>query len=162
MNVSNVGRQCKRKPRLLARILAALIAFLQIGFSPVMVSAGSVSAKNGTKEPSPKMQMNGALGESSSELLGSHKAVTKGGSVAQTTPVVSDVDSEEVETQNMGSKTLAHGDYLLTSEADHVFINGATVTDAADGHSFTVSSGSVIQIITQTGLEAPYITVIKG
>ena len=108
------------------------------------------------------MQMNGALGESSSELLGSHKAVTKGGSVAQTTPVVSDVDSEEVETQNMGSKTLAHGDYLLTSEADHVFINGATVTDAADGHSFTVSSGSVIQIITQTGLEAPYITVIKG
>jgi hypothetical protein len=53
MNVSNVGRQCKRKPRLLARILAALIAFLQIGFSPVMVSAGSGSVKNGTKEPSP-------------------------------------------------------------------------------------------------------------
>ena len=108
------------------------------------------------------MQMNGIMGESSAELLGSHKAVTKGGSAAQTTPVVSDVDGEEVETQNMGNKPLAHGEYILTSEADRVFINGAAVTDAADGHSFTVSSGSVIQIITQTGLEAPYITVIKG
>ena len=108
------------------------------------------------------MQMNGIMGESSSELLGSHKAVTKGGSTAQTTPAVYDADAEEVETQNMGNKTLSHGDYTLISEADHVFINGAAVTDAAAGHSFNVSSGSVIQIVTQTGLEAPYITVIKG
>lgn len=108
------------------------------------------------------MQMNGMMGESSTELLGSHKAVTKGGSAAQTTPVVCDADGEDVETQNLGNKTLAHGDYFLISEADHVFINGVAVSDAADGHLFTVSSGSVIQIITQTGLEAPYITVIKG
>ena len=58
MNVSNCGKQRKRKSRPLARIMAALIAFLQIGFSPVMVSAGSVSAANGTKEPSPRKETN--------------------------------------------------------------------------------------------------------
>lgn len=110
------------------------------------------------------MQMNGIMGESSSELLGSHKATTKGGSVARTnTPVIWDATGENTfATQDMGSRELMAGSYILVSEADHVFINGVAVTDAADGHAFTVSSGSITQIITQTGLEAPYITVIKG
>ena len=54
MNVSNYGKQYKRTLQPLARMIAALIAFLQSGFSPVMVSAGSVNAANGTKEPSPR------------------------------------------------------------------------------------------------------------
>ena len=109
-------------------------------------------------------QMNGIMGESSTEITAAYTATTKGGSVAQTnTPEIWDATGENTfETQNMGSRELTTGDYILVSEADHVFINGVAVTDAADGHTFSISSGSITQIITQTGLEAPYITVIKG
>lgn len=43
---------------------------------------------------------------------------------------------------------------------ERVLLNGETISDAADGHVFTMAAGDMLQIITQTGEEAPYITVL--
>ena len=108
-------------------------------------------------------QMNGIMGESSTEITAAYRATTTGSSTRTNTPVITDPDGlDEFSTQNMGCKTFDHGEYLLKSSATHVLVNGEAVTNAAEGYSFTVSSGSMIQIITQNGNESPYITVIKG
>lgn len=107
------------------------------------------------------MQMNGMMGESSSELLGSHKAVTKGGSVATTTLRVLDDETEEIEyaTENMKVRNMDAGEYIVYSGDDHVFVNGVAV-NGVEGHTFTLTSGQYVQIITQNGTQSPYITVL--
>ena len=57
--------------------------------------------------------------------------------------------------------------YLVTNNSggsivimERVLLNGETISDAADGHVFTMAAGDMLQIITQTGEEAPYITVL--
>ena len=101
------------------------------------------------------------MGESSSELLGSHKATTKGGSAATTDLEVANAANESIKypTTNMTAHDLAAGQYVIYSEADHVFVNGVAV-DAEDGYVLTLTSGQYAQIITQSGLQSPYITVL--
>lgn len=111
------------------------------------------------------MQMNGIMGESSSELLGSHKAVTKGTGAASTTPTVK-VGTSIVETTNMDVATKnvysATTKVTVTSSAEKIFVNGAQV---ASGTEMTIStptsSTNYVQIITQSGTESPYITLLK-
>ena len=104
------------------------------------------------------MQMNGAMGESSSELLGSHKATTKGGSVATTLPTLK-IGKQPVPLHAQGKTIVAASTtYTLTSAADHIFVNGVAVTS---GYQVTLSLGDKVQIITQNGLEAPFITVLS-
>ena len=102
------------------------------------------------------MQMNGAMGESSSELLGSHKATTKGTGAASTTPTIRQ-GLLPVATENMKSVSVAAGAYTITSSATNILVNGVPVST---GYSLTVVSGGVYQIITQNGTESPYITVL--
>ena len=111
------------------------------------------------------MQMNGIMGESSSELLGSHKAVTNGTGAASTTPTVK-VGTSIVETTNMDVATKkvysATTKVTVTSSAEKIFVNGAQV---ASGTEMTIStptsSTNYVQIITQSGTESPYITLLK-
>ncbi len=113
------------------------------------------------------MQMNGIMGESSSELLGSHKAVTKGGSAATSDAAIYFGNSEEPTPMSNGAKTdVAQGTYYLISYEDHVFVNGVDVRSEAateDGYAISItSSGQEVQIITQSGNESPFLTVLKG
>lgn len=115
------------------------------------------------------MQMNGIMGESSSELLGSHKATTKGTGAASTALTVTAGTSDELETvttTNMGTQTVSIGKksglVKIVSSAEHIFVNGSAFT-SGDTISFSglSSTPSYVQIITQNGTEAPYITLLK-
>ncbi len=116
------------------------------------------------------MQMNGIMGESSSELLGSHKATTKGTGAA-TKDLTVKRGNLPVAITNMGTKeiTLTAGTtatYNVTSGADHVFVNGESVTcTSSTPYSFdvTLATGETqyVQIITQTGTASPFITLLK-
>ena len=116
------------------------------------------------------MQMNGIMGESSSELLGSHKATTKGTGAA-TKDLTVKRGNLPVAITNMGMKeiTLTAGTtatYNVTSGADHVFVNGESVTcTSSTPYSFdvTLATGETqyVQIITQTGTASPFITLLK-
>jgi len=106
------------------------------------------------------MQMNGALGESSSELLGSHKAVTKGGSAATT-----DLElwgQKEIKTSNMAVVNVTARSYTIYSSEAHVFVNGSAVDASGEnGYTFSIASSEKVQIITQNGTESPYIVVLS-
>lgn len=104
------------------------------------------------------MQMNGIMGESSAELLGSHKAVTKGGSAATTLPSLKKGKTPVTLIANGVTPVSANTSYKLTSSADHIFVNGVAVSS---GYSLTLVLGEKVQIITQNGLEAPFITVLS-
>ena len=111
------------------------------------------------------MQMNGIMGESSAELLGSHKAVTKGTGAASTTPTVK-VGTSIVETTNMDVATKkvysATTKVTVTSSAEKIFVNGAQVSSGTEVTISTpTSSTNYVQIITQSGTESPYITLLK-
>ena len=64
-------------------------------------------------------------------------------------------------TTNMSSRFVPTGTYTIKSSEDYVYINGVKV-DASSGYSLEVESGVLYQIITQSGTESPYITVLKG
>lgn len=112
------------------------------------------------------MQMNGAMGESSSELLGSHKAVTKGTGVG-IAPVVSfsgdigdiGLDSSANMTVQDFTELGMDSVSISMSGATYMFINGvATNTatiDLSDGNTH------LVQIISQSGTASPYIVVLK-
>ena len=106
-------------------------------------------------------QMNGIMGESSTEITAAYTATTKGGSAATTDLEVANAANESIKypTTNMTAQDLAAGQYVIYSEADHVFVNGVAV-DAEDGYVLTLTSGQYAQIITQSGLQSPYITVL--
>lgn len=106
------------------------------------------------------MQMNGIMGESSSELLGSHKAVTKGTGAA-TTDLVVRGPSGRITTTNGGNLSVAAGQYRIISSEENVLLDGVKIS-ASSAYVFTIASGEVHQIITQNGTEAPYITVLRG
>ena len=110
------------------------------------------------------MQMNGMMGESSSELLGSHKATVKGSGYGDV-PTVSingtsaslteDDDGTLVVKDGIGSNT---ANITVTGGA-YVFINGTAATSA----SVDISDGldHLVQIISQDGTASPYIVVLK-
>lgn len=104
------------------------------------------------------MQMNGIMGESSAELLGSHKAVTKGTGAATNVPTLK-IGRQPYPLNAQATTPLDANTYTLTSSADYVYVNGVAVS-ASSGYAITLAAGDMVQIITQTGTEAPFITVL--
>lgn len=104
-------------------------------------------------------QMNGIFGEISTEVCGvaACDAVT-GTGAAQIAPTV--VVNRVPVTPNANAATVVPaGSCTITSSADHVYVNGAAVS-AASGYTFAITSGSKVQVITQTGTQSPFITVL--
>jgi len=122
------------------------------------------------------MQMNGALGESSSELLGSHKAVTKG-ATATVMPTVKIADMSLAELEEMGASVsvesisaaqelvtisglgdLVDAQYSLSATGgSNLYINGVK-TNAV---TLTRSSDTLVQVISQDGTANAFVTVLK-
>ena len=117
-------------------------------------------------------QMNGIMGESSTEVLGSHRAVKKGTGAATSDLVIYDENFRQLTDVNNVSKkviTVTANEtysYSIYSAEEHVFLNGEDIreTSSTTMYPLTVNlaSGSVsYQIITQNGTEEPFITVLE-
>ena len=110
-------------------------------------------------------QMNGIMGESSTEITAAYRAETTGTGAASTAPTVK-VGSSTVATTNMDVATTkvysATTKVTVTSSAEKIFVNG---TQVSSGDEVTIStptsSTNYVQIITQSGTESPYITLLK-
>lgn len=117
------------------------------------------------------MQMNGIMGESSAELLGSHKAVTKGTGAASTTLTVKNGSStingiRDMKVRNVNITANTATTLYISSDAAIVMVNGQSVTcssSAPYAYQLTLATGEtqLIQIITQNGNESPFITVLN-
>ena len=102
----------------------------------------------------------GRFGETSPEITGIFTARGTNGSAA-TTDLTVKKGKNTYTTANMSSRSVSTGTYTVKSSEDYVYINGVKV-DASSGYSLEVESGVLYQIITQSGTESPYITVLKG
>ena len=102
----------------------------------------------------------GRFGETSPEITGIFTARGTNGSAA-TTDLTVKKGKNTYTTANMSSRSVSTGTYTVKSSEDYVYINGVKV-DASSGYSLAVESGVLYQIITQSGPESPYITVLKG
>lgn len=102
----------------------------------------------------------GRFGETSPEITGIFTARGTSGSAA-TTDLTVKKGKNTYTTANMSSRSVSTGTYTVKSSEDYVYINGVKV-DASSGYSLEVESGVLYQIITQSGTESPYITVLKG
>lgn len=102
----------------------------------------------------------GRFGETSPEITGIFTARGTNGSAA-TTDLTVKKGKNTYTTANMSSRSVSTGTYTVKSSEDYVYINGVKV-DASSGYSLAVESGVLYQIITQSGTESPYITVLKG
>lgn len=126
------------------------------------------------------MQMNGIMGESSSELLGSHKAVTKGATAA-VAPTIKlnntslDELGEDYETVKISSSMVGNSPNqkivtisgltefgttfnLNVEGGTYAYMNGVNTTST----SVTLGSGTtMIQVISQSGTGNAFITLIK-
>lgn len=122
------------------------------------------------------MQMNGIMGESSSELLGSHKAVTKG-ATATVMPTVKIADMSLAELEEMGAtvsvESISAAQELVTisglgdvvdaqyslsaTGGSNLYINGVK-TNAV---TLTCSSNTLVQVISQDGTANAFVTVLK-
>lgn len=100
------------------------------------------------------------FGETSTEIIGIFTARGTSGSAA-TTDLTVKKGRIPYATTNMSSRSVPTGTYTVKSSEDYVYINGVKV-DASSGYSLEVESGGLYQIITQSGTESPYITVLKG
>ena len=118
------------------------------------------SAVLDTTSSTPTFTVPGLFGETSAEVCGIYSVSGGGGDVAGGDLIIVDAEESEFDTENMTVQEFAAGSYVLYSEADHVFVNGISV-DASSGYTLTLSSGDVVQIITQSGTASSYITVIK-
>lgn len=116
-------------------------------------------------------QMNGMMGESSTEITGSYRAADRGSGAATDTPTVTfgrtTSSMNTVATANMDTESVSFHKgttcYVnVISEADHIYVNGIS-TVSGTNTSFTVESGTTqyVQIITQSGSESPYVTLLK-
>ena len=105
------------------------------------------------------------FGETSAEVCGVYGVNGSGSGAASKLPVVADSEGAydhtylgvtEVETVN-GTATLT-----FTSGADSMYVNGVLTTSGTT-KTFSVTSGQTkyVQVITQTGTESPYVTVLK-
>lgn len=102
----------------------------------------------------------GAFGETSAEVCGLYKVNGTGSSSTTKDLVIKNSLDAEVATTNMGVSEIASGTVTLSSDAENVYVNGVRVESVES--EFTISAGQMVQIITQTENEAPYITVLKG
>lgn len=107
----------------------------------------------------------GVFGETSAEVCGLYVANGDGSGAATTTPTVK-VGTSTVTTSNMGTVTKkvysATTKVTVTSGAENIYVNGEKVTSGNE-ITFSTPSGSTnyVQVITQSGTEAPYITMVK-
>lgn len=107
----------------------------------------------------------GVFGETSAEVCGLYVANGTGSGAATTTPTVK-VGTSTVTTSNMGTVTKrvysATTKVTVTSGAENIYVNGEKVTSGSE-ITFSTPSGSTnyVQVITQSGTEAPYITMVK-
>ena len=116
-------------------------------------------------------QMNGAMGESSTEILGSHRATKKGTGAASTTLTVKKGTESVGTLRNMGQRPVSITANTATtlniySDASTVMVNGQSVTcSASEPYAYQLTLGAnetqLVQIITQNGTESPFITVLK-
>jgi|LGOV01.1.fsa_nt_gb hypothetical protein len=109
-------------------------------------------------------KMNGMFGPISTEVCGSYRAVGNGSGAASTDLVVKKV-RKIIQHSNMSKTdlTVSAGSFNLTiiSNEDNVFVNGDAFTGTT--YPVTIASNETknIQIITQSGTESPYVTLIK-
>ncbi len=105
---------------------------------------------------------NGTFGETSTEVCGICVANSNSSAVGVTdAPILVNPTTGAIHTAVRGGITPAGaGTYLLTSTADNVFVNGVRV-NASSGYTLNVASGSIYQIIVQSGTAQPYITWVK-
>lgn len=107
----------------------------------------------------------GVFGETSAEVCGLYVANGDGSGAATTTPTVK-VGTSTVTTSNMGTVTKkvysATTKVTVTSGAENIYVNGEKVISGTE-ITFSTPSGSTnyVQVITQSGTEAPYITMVK-
>lgn len=121
----------------------------------VRVYTAAALTSNGTAFTTPSI-----FGETSAEFCGLFKATGTGSASTTKDLVIRNSSGTVVNTSNMEVSEIANGTVQLTSEADNVYVNGVLVDDTS--YSFTISAGQMVQIITQSGNESPYITVLKG
>lgn len=125
-------------------------------------------------------QMNGIMGESSTEVLGSHRVALKGDGAAQTAPTVTISVGEKSYTLSMTGKNLQTvtdaalkewaeeyevSSYTITvtdANASHIFVNGEAVTSGTAKTMTVPTDAGHVQIITQTGDRSPFIAVIEN
>ena len=125
-------------------------------------------------------QMNGIMGESSTEVLGSHRVALKGDGAAQTAPIVTISVGDESYTLDMTGKNLQTvtdanlkawaeqyevSSYTITvtdANASHIFVNGEAVTSGTAKTMTVPTDAGHVQIITQTGDRSPFIAVIEN
>ena len=107
-------------------------------------------------------QLNGIMGESSTEITGAYRAVSVGsGEVSgDNIPAVRNNSGAYVDIENMGFTEIEEGRVTVLSSGDNLLVNGQKI-DGTD-YEFEIHSGEYVQIITQTGTESPFITVLKG
>lgn len=101
----------------------------------------------------------GIFGETSPEITGIFRAVGTTGSAATSDLML--VSTELISTTNSGYQEVDAGNYRIRSTEENVYLN-ETAVDVSTPYQFTVESGKTYRIVTQSGTEAPYITVIKG
>ena len=105
-------------------------------------------------------QMNGIFSEISTEVCGVAACTGTGAGKATTDLVVKRLN-QPIPTENNKAVSVAAGSFRITSAEENVYVNGVKVT-ASSGYALNVVAGKSYQIITQSGTEAPYITVLVG
>lgn len=128
-------------------------------------TSAALDPNNLTALPTPNI-----FGETSTEVCGVFVAKESGSGAASNSPTVSygrnTSNLTEVETSNMGNVSISAGRtstvIKIESNADYIYVNG---TLHASGDTISLSGLSTapqyVQIITQTGTESPYITVLE-
>ena len=102
----------------------------------------------------------GIFGETSPEITGIFRAVGTTGSTATTDLEIQDSEGA-VDTTNMGYVQVYADTHTIYSSEENVYVNGVAVdASGTDGYSFDIDVGQTVRIITQSGTEAPYITVL--
>ena len=102
----------------------------------------------------------GRFGETSPEITGIFTARGTSGSAATTDLEV--WGARKITTSNKGMTSVSAGNYTIYSAEDYVYVNGVAVDASSnDGYAFSIAAGEKVQIITQSGTESPYVTVLN-
>ena len=101
------------------------------------------------------------FGETSTEITGIFTATGTNGSAATTDLELWGDGEDAIPTSNKAAVSVNAGSYKIYSAEDYVFVNGVAVdASGEDGYTFDIASGAKVQIITQSGTESPYVTVL--